>query len=168
MGQSVIKCLYLLKLWKRNTNMLNLNGSFPSTLDPKGRVKLPSALLRQFQEGTSEFMLVQGLDTCVRLFTPQSWDAYTEPIRNLSDFNPEARVLKQLMLSGNNKVELDSADRILIPKMLIEKGKLEKDLKIVCLFDKVEIWDARLHEEKFGDFSSSDLSALAAKLLGNI
>ncbi|MFZ4543610.1 MAG: division/cell wall cluster transcriptional repressor MraZ [Saprospiraceae bacterium] len=147
--------------------MLNLNGSYPSTLDPKGRVKLPSSLLKQFGEGAAEFMLVQGMDTCVRLFTLEAWDKYTEPIRNLSDFNPEARVLKQLMLNGNNKVELDGADRILIPKMLVDKGKLDKELKIVCLFDKVEIWDAQLHDQKFGNYSSEDLSALAAKLLGN-
>jgi MraZ protein len=148
--------------------MFNIEGSYSATLDPKGRVKLPSGLLKQFEEGMSEFVLVQGLDTCVRLFTQENWEIYTEPIRKLSDFNPKARELKHLMLSGNNRVELDSAERILIPKILIEKGKLDKDLRIICLFDKVEIWDAAIYAEKFESKPSDYASDLAAELLGNL
>jgi MraZ protein len=148
--------------------MLNLEGTYSSTLDPKGRVRLPSGLLKQFEEGTTEFVLVQGLDTCVRLFTNESWATYTEPIRGLSDFNPKVRELKHLMLGGNNRVELDNAERILIPKILIEKGKLSKDLHIICLFDKVEIWDAAIYAEKFGSKSNDYISDLAAELLGGL
>ena len=148
--------------------MLNIEGSYNATLDPKGRVKLPSGLLKQFDEGMSKFVLVQGLDTCVRLFTQENWEIYTEPIRKLSDFNPKARELKHLMLSGNNRVELDSAERILIPKVLLEKGKLEKELRIICLFDKVEIWDAAIYSEKFESKSSDYASDLAAELLGDL
>jgi MraZ protein len=148
--------------------MLNLEGTYSSTLDPKGRVKLPTGLLKQLEEGTTEFVLVQGLDTCVRLFTNESWAIYTEPIRKLSDFNPKARELKHHMLGGNNRVELDSAERILIPKVLIEKGQLDKELKIICLFDKVEIWDAAVYSAKFDTKPSDYLSDLANELLGNL
>ncbi len=148
--------------------MSNLQGSYNSTLDPKGRVKLPSALLKQFDKGTNEFLLVRGLDTCVRLFTLDAWAIYIEPIQKLSDFNPEARVLKNLILTGNNKVELDSSERILIPKMLQEIAMLDKDLTIVCQIDKVEIWSSDVYNAKFNAYSTEDLSALAAKLLGSL
>jgi MraZ protein len=146
--------------------MSKLWGTYNSTLDPKGRVKLPSSLLKQFAEGTTEFVLVRGLDPCIRLFTFDAWDTYLEKVYQLSDFDPKARILKNVMLKGNNQVELDASERILIPKVLIELGKLEKELTIVCQIDKVEIWDTNTYNAMFDDYTTGDLSALAAELLG--
>ena len=145
--------------------MSKLWGTYNSTLDPKGRVKLPSSLLKQYAEGTTEFVLVRGLDTFIQLYTLDSWEIFLEKLYRLSDFDPEARNLKRLMLNGNNRVELDAAERILIPKVLIELGKLEKELTIVCLIDKVEIWDTNRYNAIINGYTTEDVSALASKHL---
>jgi MraZ protein len=143
--------------------MPNLNGTYTSTLDPKGRVKLPSSLLKQFGEDVREFVLVRGIDTCVRLYTLEGWDVFLDSMKNWNEFDPKKRELRLKLLHGNNKVELDTADRILVPKILQTIGKLEKDLTIICLVDKVEIWDATLYEEKINSETFGNLSDLAAE-----
>lgn len=143
--------------------MPNIYGTYTSTLDPKGRVKLPSALLKQYGEGVNEFVLVRGIDTCVRLYTLESFDQFLESMKGWNEFDPKKRDLKIKLLHGNNRVELDTADRILVPKILQGVGKLEKDLTIICLGDKVEIWDSTIYEAKVNSDIYGDLSALAAE-----
>lgn len=148
--------------------MLDVQGTFNATLDAKGRLKLPSALLKQIGDDVTEFILVKGLDACLRLFTNEGWKEYTAPIRSLPDFNKKARQLKHQILNGNARVELDSAERILVPKPLIEKGKLNKDLLIICVFDKIEIWDVAEYEAFMQQDGDDDTSDLAEELLGQL
>ena len=49
--------------------------------------------------------------------------------------------------SGSRFVKLDSSGRLQIPKDLIEKGFLEKEVVITSVMKKMEIWNKDLYEE---------------------
>lgn len=146
--------------------MPNIYGTYTSTLDPKGRVKLPSGLLKQYGESIREFVLVRGIDNCVCIYTLEGFDNFLDSMKDWDEFNPKKRNLKMRLLHGNNRVELDTADRILIPKLLQGIGNFEKDLTIICLGNKVEIWDSVLYNEKVESEAYGSLSDLAAEAFG--
>ena len=67
------------------------------------------------------------------------------------------------MLSGANDVELDSQGRILIPGYLKEYAGLTKNVIIVGLYDKLEIWDEN-RWNKYKEKTEDDAEKIAEEL----
>jgi MraZ protein len=82
----------------------------------------------------------------------------------LSEFNEEYRKLQRNFFSGTATVELDANGRLLIPKNLLAYAQLEKDLTLVGMGNKVEVWNPSLYEKHLIK-DSSELSKLAEKYL---
>jgi MraZ protein len=82
----------------------------------------------------------------------------------LSEFNEEYRKLQRNFLSGVVTVELDGNGRLLIPKNMLAYAKLDKDVMLVGLGSKVEVWNPAIYE-KHQINDPGELSKLAEKYL---
>jgi MraZ protein len=148
--------------------MIGFLGEYEATLDAKGRFLLPSGLLKQLPEGTGpSFVVNRSFDECLNLYPKESWGPATAEVNSLSDYEPENRILKRLFHNGVTPVDLDSANRLLIPPQLKEYAGLQKDIILASSGDKIEIWDKSKYLKFFDSFSPQQLSALAQKILGN-
>jgi MraZ protein len=58
--------------------------------------------------------------------------------------DPSARLLRRLIFSNAELVEVDKIGRILIPQFLREAGNLDGDAVIVGMSDHFEIWSPQL------------------------
>src|SRR5215217_3879808 len=101
--------------------MIGFIGEYESTLDPKGRFLLPAGLKKQLHERTAEnFVVNRGFEKCLSLYPMKSWKPIFSEISDLNDFDPKVRQFRRYFLNGATQVELDSANRLLLPKNLME------------------------------------------------
>ncbi len=145
--------------------MIDLLGEYESTIDAKGRFLLPSALRKQLpDDDDSHFVVNRGFAKCLTLYPRESWKSVSKDIGQLSKFSSKVTEFQRHFLNGATKVELDSAGRMLLPKNLMEHAGLEKDILLVALVDKVEIWDKVAHKQHINSTPPDHLSKLAEEL----
>lgn len=150
-------------MWNWNFQMSGLIGEFECKLDSKGRLSLPSKLRVQFPDSAGNILVVnRGFEKCLVLYTKEDWLAETAKLNSVDDFmSPEIRRFKRVFTNGANLVQIDSAQRILIPKKILEYAELESDIVLSALNNKVEIWSKSNYDNELG-VNSDELSNLAS------
>ncbi len=119
------------------------------TLDPKGRMIVPS----KYREGLGErFILTMGLDGCLFAYPMEEWVQFVEKLKTLPG-TKEGRQLQRHFMAGAAEVEVDKQGRFLIPTKLREQAGLIKDVVLVGVLTKVELWSKERWDENscFGD-----------------
>lgn len=146
---------------------MQLMGEYECRLDPKNRLRLPSELLRMIgeREGLS-FVINRGFERCLTLYPHTVWEQISKEVNELSQFDPDSREMSRLFLRGATPLEMDSADRILLPKRLQEWAGIEKDVVLVGIINRVEIWGKDQYDD-YLNASTNNLSDLAKKVMGN-
>ncbi|MCM8812447.1 MAG: division/cell wall cluster transcriptional repressor MraZ [Candidatus Omnitrophica bacterium] len=117
-------------------------GEYAHALDAKSRLIIP-AKFREFvknAQGQEKFFLTRGLDGCLFLFSEEEWRKQESKFRDLSFTSPEARKFNRLFFSGASEVECDAQGRILIPQYLKQFAQIERDVMLVGVSSRVEIW----------------------------
>lgn len=145
--------------------MVKFIGEIEATLDAKGRFLLPSSFKKQLPDGETEFFINRGFETCLSLYPKKSWNPIYEKLSKLNDFDPKVRAFRRYYLNGAQKIEMDNAGRILLPKNLMEYASLSKDIVLVAAFDKIEIWDKVKYQQFFDSFSPEAYSQLANEVM---
>ncbi len=84
----------------------------------------------------------------------------------MSDYNLELRDFKRHFYACAKELELDSADRLLIPKTLADDVSLKTDLMLFAHEGKIEIWDLEIYNKKYRT-NEYDLDTNAQKFLFN-
>jgi MraZ protein len=122
--------------------MTSFMGEYEVAVDAKGRFLLPSGFRKQLAEGAGDkFVINRGFENCLTIYPMDVWNAISEKINKLNDFKPEVRQFKRLFLNGATIVEVDSADRLLLPKPLQEFAGIKKDAVLSAQGNKMELWD---------------------------
>jgi MraZ protein len=127
-------------------------GEYSHTLDKKGRLIIPSRFRDVIKEMCIEKMYItRGLDECLFMFSESEWKAQESKFKSLSFTKKEVRKFKRLFFSGAVEVVPDKQWRILIPEYLKGYAKLSRQIMIVGVSNRVEIWD----KKKWNDFYGS-------------
>lgn len=128
-------------------------GEYNHTIDTKGRVIVPS----KFRETLGdEFVVTKGLDGCLFVYDNQEWTAFEEKLKALPITNKDARAFVRFFLAGAAGVEVDKQGRILLPASLREFAALEKDVVLIGVGSRIEIWSRERWEDtaSFGDMDT--------------
>ena len=113
-------------------------GEYSHTIDAKGRIIVPA----KFRESLGNNVVVtKGLDNCLFVYTSEDWRKFEEKLRTLPLTNKDARKFTRFFLAGAAEMEIDKQGRILIPSVLREFAALEKDVVLVGVGSRIEIWD---------------------------
>jgi MraZ protein len=145
--------------------MTFFTSEYESKLDAKGRLVLPSRIKAQLPEGGGhELVIRRGFEQCLILYPMVEFKKVFSKISGLSEFNEEYRKLQRNFFSGTVTVELDSNGRFLIPKNMLTYSNIDKDVILVGMGNKVEIWNPSIYE-KYQIQDPSELSKLAQKHL---
>jgi MraZ protein len=146
--------------------MIGFIGEYEATLDAKGRFLLPAGFKKQIPEEASDhFIINRGFEKCLSLYPMKSWKPIFSEISGLSEFDPKSRQFTRYFLNGATQVELDSANRILVPKNLMDYADLQKDIVLVSAVNKIEIWDSLKYKQFFETFSPEAFSNLAKEVM---
>ena len=127
-------------------------GHFNCKLDAKGRLMLPSDFKEQMGEQAEEgFVLRPSLfddSICLDLYTRRDWDEQQLKLRaRFNIYNEEGIQALRFLNEGVRFVKLDASGRLQIPKELMERGGLSKEVMLEALANKMEIWDKNRHQK---------------------
>lgn len=112
-------------------------GEYNHTIDAKGRLIMPS----KFRESLGdEFVVTKGLDGCLFVYPINEWQTFEEKLKTLPLTNKNARQFSRFFLAGAATCEVDKQGRILIPGVLREFAELVKDVVLVGVLSRIEIW----------------------------
>lgn len=126
-----------------------LLGEYSHTLDLKGRVIIPS----KFREDLgNSFIVTKGLDNSLFVYSKEEWQKFEEKLKALPMTNFATRNFVRFFFSGATECELDKQGRINLPQNLIEYASLNKDICIIGVSTRVEIWDM----EKWNNYTSPE------------
>lgn len=113
-------------------------GEYSHTIDPKKRLALPSKFRGELG---SKVVVTRGLDTCLFVYPMKVWEEIAAKLGSMPVGESGTRSFTRMMLAGAADVDLDSQGRILLPEYLKADGGLKKDVTIVGLYNRLEIWD---------------------------
>ncbi len=139
-----------------------LIGEYEHSLDTKGRLIMPVKLREHIGE---KFIITKGLDGCLFVFSLNEWEIFETKLKQLPISNKDARMFSRFFFAGAIDSEFDKQGRFLIPANLREFSELRKDVVIVGMNSRIEIWS----KEKWSNFNqdiSADEIATKMEMLG--
>ncbi len=126
------------------------SGRYEHSIDDKGRVKVPlkikDSLLSNYN-GTK--LIVTNLDKCLVVYPAEEWRKLEEKALKLPSMQKDVLEFLRYFFSGASELELDKQDRFLIPPTLKASAGLLKEIMIIGIINKIEIWDKNLWNENF-------------------
>lgn len=151
--------------------MAQFLGEFEGKLDLKNRVVLPAAFLKLLPvEANGKWVINKGFEKNLTLYPANEWAQMVEELNKLNLYQKMNRDFLRHFLRGATPVELDSSNRILIPKRLLEHAGMEgetKELIFTGNLKTIEIWSKDAYNAMM-DNEPEDFSALAEKVMGGI
>lgn len=123
-------------------------GEHEHSIDRKGRLIIPSKFREVFKENYVErFFVTRGLDTCLFVFTEDEWKKQESRFKALSFTSSEARQFNRIFFSGACEVTCDRQGRILVPEYLKDFAQIKRDVMIVGVSNRMEIWSKENWQE---------------------
>ena len=108
------------------------------TIDPKGRIIIP-ARFRKVLKADDEYGVVISIkDGCIYAYTFDEWKNLEQKIRAAKSAIMEK--FKRFFLGNACPLKCDKQDRILIPQSLRTYADIDKEIVLVGVLDRFEIW----------------------------
>ena len=140
-------------------------GEYLHSIDRKGRLILP-AKFREVAKShfVERFFVTRGLDKCLFMFPEEEWRTQENKFKAISFTKQQARTFNRLYFSGATEVIPDNQGRILLPPYLKDFAEIKKDVIIVGVSNRVEIWAKDKWQEFYGN-SRQSFEDIAEKLM---
>lgn len=147
-------------------SMMNLHGEYECKLDDKGRLRMPTALLRHLgAEAPYKFFVNRGFEKCVMIYPEDVWKQKLENINSLNVYSKKDRKFIRYFFRGVQSVNTDASDRIRVSKPLLEYAGVAKEVVLFAYLDRIEMWDKKTYYELLDD-EPEEFSDLAEEVLG--
>jgi MraZ protein len=140
-------------------------GEYLHTLDRKGRIILPSKFRDAAKANFVEkFYLTRGLDKCLFMFAEEEWKLQEQKFRTMSFTKQESRKFNRIYFSGAVEIIPDKQGRILVPQYLKDFAGIKREVIIIGVSNRIEIWS----RDSWGEFYNSSKESfedIAEKLI---
>ena len=142
-------------------------GEYAHSIDRKGRLILPARFREVAKNNFIEkFYVTRGLDKCLFMFSEEEWRAQESKFKAISITKQEGRTFNRIYFSGAMEVVPDKQGRILLPQYLKDFADVKKDVVIVGVSNRIEIWSSNLWNEFYSN-SKQAFEQIAEKLIEN-
>ena len=131
-------------------------------MDEKNRMSLPAKFRSELGK---KVVLAPGLDQSIFMFTVKEWETIAEKLASNSMLQADNRSFNRFMFGGAVEVDIDGSGRILVPDFLKDRAGLKKNVAVIGVSNRVELWD----EKKWAAYKSvveKEADQLAEKLGG--
>lgn len=140
-------------------------GEYRHSLDHKNRVLIPSKFREAVKDAYIErFFLTRGLEKCIFVFTETDWNLIEQKLKNTPITQSVSRNFSRMFFSGAFEVASDKQGRIIMPQPLMGYANIAKDVVLVGVLNRIEIWDQSSWDRFVGE-STKTYEDMAEKLL---
>ena len=148
--------------------MTNYIGEFDCKVDAKGRMMVPAGLLKQFAPAIREKFVINRsvFQKCLVLYPMDAWDEIVKDLGKLNKFIKENDDFIRQYNNGATQVEMDTTNRILLPKRLLDFAGIDKDVVLTANLNKIEIWSAEKYNAIINNYDPDGFGALAERVMG--
>lgn len=115
-------------------------GRFEYTIDPKGRVNIPAPFRDRLQESGQESFFLTNFSDCLYAYAADDWARIEETLSRVSSTDRKKNLFVRSFLGGAVEVVPDKQGRILVPPSLRSYAALEKEVVILGMPNRFEIW----------------------------
>lgn len=133
-------------------------GEYQHNLDSKNRLIIPA----KFRDDIgSNCIITLGLDGCMFLFSNEEWRKLAEKLSELSLARKKARLFSRFFFSNASDIEIDKQGRVQIPLRLAKKLKFSKEVIIVGVANRLELWAKERWDSFYDDEGETSYEQLA-------
>lgn len=166
MCRNVVKDCILLRQQINLWEMTNLIGEYECKMDAKGRFMLPAGLKKQLPpEVQDRFVINRGFEKCLVLYPQNIWKGISDEVNQLNLYNKKNRDFVRYFYRGATELMLDSVNRLLMPKQLVEYAGIDKEIVLFAFANRIEIW-AKGAYDRLQINEPEDFSSLAEEVMG--
>ena len=138
---------------------------FEVTIEKYGRLKLPTALLKELAEDDRQtFWATVGFGKHIMLWTQSAYQAQAAFLDSLDRNLVEVKRYRNIMLRQSAYLECDSQSRIVLPKNLLEKYGIGREAVLVLDHGQIEIWNVDDFNAECDAITPEDYAALNAAM----
>ena len=143
-------------------------GEYSYSLDSKGRINVPSKFRKALSnDNDNTFVITRGMDSCVWVYPLIQWKEIESNLRNLSSLSKIHRAFVRNTVRYATPSTYDRQGRITLPPSLVNYAKLDKDVLIIGMVNKMEIWNPiqlEMNDEETLKIDSTEYDNLAEKI----
>ncbi len=100
----------------------------------------------------ANFVITKGYDECVFIYDLTEWQVLVDKVKALPKGDPAVRKFERFFIGGASILEVDTQGRVIIPKILKEYAKIEKEVVFVGLSNRIELWS----KEAWDDYNDNE------------
>ena len=150
-------------------NQNTFTGEFSYSLDNKGRLNIPAKFRNVLsKKNKNSFVITKGMDPCIWIYPVVVWQNIEDELKKLSSLSRVNRSFVRSTVRYTSAVKYDKQGRIAISQNLIDYAKLKKEVLIIGMVNKIEIWNPKLlsnAEKEFHEIKSSEFDELANQII---
>ena len=115
-------------------------GSSFHTIDPKGRIIIPARFRDVIKASGIDSIMITRMDRCLFAYTHDQWGRLEQKILDLPEKSEAMRRFQRTFIGGAQDCKCDAQGRVLIPPFLKQYSKLDKEIVLVGVTARFEIW----------------------------
>ncbi len=136
-------------------------GEYSHTIDTKGRLIIPSKLRDELGES---FVVTKGFDGCLFVYDMDEWKLLHDRLKTLPLTHKDTRKINRFFLASATNGEIDKQGRVLIPAVLREFANITKEVVLLGVGNRIEIWDKDAWENESGFEDMDEIAEHMAEL----
>ena len=150
-------------------NRDTFTGEYSYSIDAKGRVNIPAKFRQSLApENDQTFVITRGIDLCIWVYPLTAWQIIEDDLKDLSAISGINRSFIRNTVRYASSVAFDKQGRIMLSTNLLDYAQLKKDVLIIGMVNKIEIWDpnvlAKVDKQNL-EMDSSEYDELADKII---
>ena len=146
---------------------LSFTGEYSNSLDQKHRLSIPVKFRKALDPiNDRTFVLTRGFDPCLILYPVTEWNRVEEQLSQLSSIRGQHRNFVRSIVRHATYLQYDGQGRIAIPENLLEFASVKKDVDIIGMINKIELWapEVLVSQDTSTDVTATDFDNLANEI----
>ncbi len=124
-------------------------GRYEHTMTDKGRVSIPAKFREICREKYGEeTFVITNFDKCLVAYPLKEWNEIERRVSELPQFKQEVISFLRYLMGGAVDCPLDGQGRVLIPQSLRNHARIDKELIMIGMLTRIEIWSREVWEEE--------------------
>ena len=146
---------------------LSFTGEYSNSLDQKHRLSIPVKFRKALDPiNDRTFVITRGFDPCLILYPVSEWTRVEEQLSQLSSIRGQHRNFVRSIVRHATYLQYDSQGRIAIPDNLLEFASVKKDVNVIGMINKIELWAPEIldSQDATADVTATDFEDLANEI----